>query len=84
VPVKSVKRHRGSRDTHGTHTGHAGAQRHLPVGLDGCVDCGPCAFVRPRVLVSRVSRECPGSPRCLFGDGHVSFAARPADDEGPK
>ena len=23
-----VKRHRGSRDTHGTHTGHAGAQGH--------------------------------------------------------
>jgi len=38
----------------------------LLVGLDGCEVRlrGPCAFVRPRVPC--VSRECPGSPRCLF------------------
>ena len=38
----------------------------LLVGLAGC-EIGLCAFVRPRsVRVSRVSRVCPGSPRCLF------------------
>ena len=36
------------------------------VWVDGCEvrPCDPCARVRARV--SRVSRVCPGSPRCLF------------------
>jgi hypothetical protein len=97
-----TKRNRGSARGHlGSEAGldhvesapHAGCV--LVVGLDGCevvcvVRVPLCARVSPRV--SRVSRVCPGSPRCLFtgnseyslgGQGSHAGRAQCAKDRAP-